>query len=97
MKKWLAAGIIAVLVLAGVLTFTFQRTIGERIFANVAAQRIVSNDLTFGDGLHLVLCGTGSPLQPASRTATTQAIDAALPRRMKRESDWPRRNTDPAS
>ncbi|EAQ29661.1 metallo-beta-lactamase family protein [Erythrobacter sp. NAP1] len=69
-------GTLAVLVAAGVLVWTMQRQIGEQVFASVAAQRIVSNNLRFDDGLHLVLCGTGSPLPNPDRAGPCNLVVA---------------------
>lgn len=76
MKRTIALGLIGLLIVAVALIFAFQRTIGDRVFATVAAQRIVNNDLSFNDGLHLVLCGTGSPLPNPDRAGPCNLVIA---------------------
>ncbi len=60
----------AVLALVGVAAaYLFQAQLGMRLFERGAAQRMnVDNLAALGDGLHLGLCGTGSPM-PNLRSA----------------------------
>lgn len=76
MKKYVVLALILLVLTGAGLTFAFQREIGERIFAGVAAQRMTDNRLVFGDGLHLVLCGTGSPLPNLDRAGPCNLVVA---------------------
>jgi ribonuclease Z len=55
---------VAVLALVGVVAiYLFQARIGLGLFERGAAQRMAIDNLaTLGDGLHVGLCGTGSPM-----------------------------------
>ncbi|MDY7097584.1 MAG: MBL fold metallo-hydrolase [Pseudomonadota bacterium] len=75
-KRTVVFTLLGLSVIAIGIAWTFQRHIGEAIFANVAAQRIVSNNLAFDDGLHLLLCGTGSPLPNPDRAGPCNLIVA---------------------
>ena len=61
----------------GIGTKTFQAEIGTAIFKRAATQR-VGKDITLGlpDGLHVALCGTGSPLPNPDRAGACTAIIA---------------------
>lgn len=74
--KRITLGLVAVLVLLGGLAFAFQRPIGERLFAQAVESRMVGNALDLGDGLHLLLCGTGSPLPNADRAGPCNVVVA---------------------
>jgi ribonuclease Z len=76
MKKWIALGLLAILLAGTALAWMFQRSIGEQVFARAAAQRIATNDLMFEDGLHLALCGTGSPLPNPDRAGPCNLVVA---------------------
>ena len=62
---------------AGIGIKTFQAEIGTTIFKRAATQR-VGKDITLGlpDGLHVALCGTGSPLPNPDRAGACTAIIA---------------------
>ncbi|QUL39123.1 MBL fold metallo-hydrolase [Erythrobacter sp. JK5] len=75
-KRRIAFALIGVALIAGALVLAFQRTIGERVFASAVAQRLAQNDLQFGPGLHLVLCGTGSPLPNPDRAGPCNLVVA---------------------
>lgn len=74
-RKLLVAALVlfAVIVAAGVV---FQRSLGERLFARAAASRIADGGLQLADGLHLVLCGTGSPLPNPARAGPCNVVIA---------------------
>lgn len=76
MVKKLGWAALALLVLALIFGMLFQKTLGERLFANVAASRLASNTMQLEDGLHVVLCGTGSPLPNASRAGPCNLVIA---------------------
>lgn len=70
-----AALVLGVLLLAGV--WLFQRQFGVLLFDRTAAQR-VGRDVTAGlpDGLHVLLCGTGSPLPDPTRAGPCTVVIA---------------------
>ena len=76
MKRGIILTLVGAVLIAGVLAFVFQRSIGERVFATAAAQRLAQNDLEFGPGLHLVRCGTGSPLPNLDRAGPCNLVVA---------------------
>lgn len=74
MKK-LGIGLSVLLLLAVGAGILFQEQIGERIFARAvetAVGRDVIGDLP--DGMHVVLCGTGSPLPDPTRAGPCSAV-----------------------
>ncbi|SIN61157.1 ribonuclease Z [Parasphingorhabdus marina DSM 22363] len=76
MRK-LLTGLILILVLAGSAGWIFQKQIGERLFAR-AVEQAFARDLigNLPDGLHVVLCGSGSPLSDPSRAGPCTAVIA---------------------
>ena len=76
MKRKLLLGVLALLVLGAGAVALFQRQIGERLFAQAAASRIASGGLALDDGLHLILCGTGSPLPNPDRAGPCNVVVA---------------------
>lgn len=76
MNRKLLWSVLVLLVLAAGTMLLFQRQIGERLFAQAAANRIDSGSLQLTDGLHLVLCGTGSPLPNPDRAGPCNLIIA---------------------
>lgn len=66
-KRTLLLGALALMVIAFALVAAFQRPIGERVFASAIDARLGGNALELEDGLHLLLCGTGSPLPNPDR------------------------------
>jgi ribonuclease Z len=75
MRKILAA--LVLLVFASLLFRHFQPEIGERLFARAAAAN-VDRDARNGlpDGLHVALCGAGSPLSASNRAGPCTAVIA---------------------
>ncbi len=74
-RKLLFAGLaLAVILVAAVMLF--QRQAGERLFARGVTERIAEGRLQLGDGLHLILCGTGSPLPNPARAGPCQVVVA---------------------
>jgi ribonuclease Z len=73
----LALGISALALVAGIGTKVFQRQIGTAMLARVATER-AGRDATVGlpDGLHVVLCGTGSPLPDPTRAGPCTLVIA---------------------
>ncbi|UIP06119.1 MBL fold metallo-hydrolase [Erythrobacter sp. SDW2] len=76
MKRKLLFGVLLLIVAAAGLTVLFQKQIGERLFAQGAASRIDNAGLDLGDGLHLILCGTGSPLPNPDRAGPCNVVVA---------------------
>lgn len=76
MKRLIAILVIGGLLVSGFLVFAFQRSIGQTIFERVGMERIAGNRMEFDDGLHLVLCGTGSPLPNPDRAGPCNLIVA---------------------
>lgn len=74
--KWLL-GIAAALVVAGVAIKAFQTQIGTALLARVAADR-AGRDATAGlpDGLHVILCGSGSPFPDPTRAGPCTMVIA---------------------
>lgn len=68
--------------IAGLLLITFgavwifgQRWIGERVFERVVEQRAgVDRTAEFADGLHVYVCGSGSPMTDAQRAGPCLAV-----------------------
>ncbi|MEK6541942.1 MAG: MBL fold metallo-hydrolase [Pseudomonadota bacterium] len=77
LRKPLAIGLALCLGIMAFGTWWFQAPLGERIYARAVSQR-VGGDATMGlpDGLHLILCGTGSPLPDTNRAGPCAAIIA---------------------
>ena len=76
MMRKLLLGVLVLMVVAAASVVLFQRQLGERLFAQAAGNRIASGGLQLADGLHLVLCGTGSPLPNPDRAGPCNLIIA---------------------
>ena len=76
MAKRAGIGVLVLLLVALGAAAFFQRQIGEAVFDRAAAARFAGEGLAFGDGLHLLLCGTGSPLPNASRAGPCSVVIA---------------------
>ncbi|MBC7519654.1 MAG: MBL fold metallo-hydrolase [Sandarakinorhabdus sp.] len=70
-------GVSVLALVAGIGAKTFQRQIGTALLARVATER-AGRDATTGlpDGLHVVLCGTGSPLPDPKRAGPCTLVIA---------------------
>lgn len=74
-KVALAMLVLVLILLA--LAFVFQRQIGSAIYARAVQSRAGGDAMAaLPDGLHLYLCGTGSPLPDADRAGPCAAIIA---------------------
>ena len=76
MRRKLGIALVLVAVIGLGLIFGFQRAIGQAIFERVSADRIAGNRMTLDDGLHVILCGTGSPLPNPDRAGPCNVIVA---------------------
>ncbi len=76
MLKKVAIALLVLTVLALGATLLFQRQIGQALFESAAEARAAGDGLVFDDGLHLVLCGTGSPLPNPDRAGPCQVVVA---------------------
>lgn len=70
-------GLIALIVVLGIAANIFQVEIGRAVF-KTAVERTVSRDTlaTLPDGLHVALCGSGSPLPDPGRAGPCTAVIA---------------------
>lgn len=68
---------IAILLLLIAIFFIFQKSIGLTIFDRAVNERVGVNNLSnLADGLHLGLCGTGSPLPDVGRAGPCNVVIA---------------------
>lgn len=76
-RNTLALGIAALALLAGITVKTQQAGIGSSLFQRAVGER-VGRDTTAAlpDGLHIALCGTGSPLPSPSRAGPCNVVIA---------------------
>lgn len=73
----LLLGAVALVAVAGIAIKAFQPQIGTMMLARVAKER-AGRDATIGlpDGLHVILCGSGSPLPDPSRAGPCTMVIA---------------------
>jgi len=76
MTKRIFLIVLAMAIVGGLGISIFQRQIGEQVFANAVADRIAGPGLHLDDGLHLILCGTGSPLPNPDRAGPCNVVIA---------------------
>ena len=75
-KTWLLGFIGLALILAS-LVWAFQREVATALMKRVAHTQVGRNTVAgLPDGLHLALCGTGSPFPDPSRAGPCSAIIA---------------------
>lgn len=75
--RWIliAAGLIAVVLAASY--FLFQRQIGQMLFERAVTQRVAQDPTAdLPDGLHVYMCGTGSPMADHNRAGPCVGIVA---------------------
>lgn len=77
MRAKILIGIAALALVGGIVVKTQQASIGDKVFARAVQDR-VGRDSTAGlpDGLHIALCGTGSPLPNPSRAGPCNVVIA---------------------
>lgn len=75
--KRIAIGLLVVLAIAAAAAFVFQKQIGAFVFER-AAQAVQGRDQLagLGDGLHIGLCGTGSPMTNPQRAGPCNVVVA---------------------
>lgn len=77
MVKKLAIGFGALILLSIAGAFVFQKQIGTMLFERAVAQRLGADKLAgLQDGLHLGLCGTGSPMPNLDRAGPCNVVIA---------------------
>ena len=77
MVKKALIGLLALAALLAVLVWVFQRQVGIQLLKQVAQANVGRNIIpTLPDGLHVALCGTGSPFPDPSRAGPCTAIIA---------------------
>jgi ribonuclease Z len=70
-------GLMGVVVLLGAAAWVFQKPIATRVLEQVARKNVGRNIIPdLPDGLHLALCGTGSPFPDPTRAGPCSAIIA---------------------
>ena len=70
-------GIVGLVALLVALAFVFQAQIGAWLFQRTADQLVGRNNLpTLSDGLHVGLCGTGSPMPNVARAGPCNFVIA---------------------
>ncbi len=68
MLRNLAFGLIGLIAVLALATFAFQARIGEMLFQRAVEQNTARDSLaSLPDGLHIGLCGTGSPMPNPDR------------------------------
>ncbi|MDB5704526.1 MAG: fold metallo-hydrolase [Sphingomonas bacterium] len=73
----IALGVMAVIAIALVCVKLFQRQIGTALLARAVADRVGRDSTaTLPDGLHVALCGTGSPLPDPTRAGPCNVVIA---------------------
>lgn len=75
--KWFGLGLLLLAVLVGSAAFLFQQQIGQ-VLIQRAAQHAADRDVlvSLDDGLHVGLCGTGSPMPNPQRAGPCNVIIA---------------------
>lgn len=75
--KRVGLGLLVVLVVGVAALFVFRKPIGNALFERAVAQAVGVDRLgDFGDGLHLALCGTGSPMPNLERAGPCNVVIA---------------------
>ena len=77
MVKRILLGLVALSLLVAALAWIFQREVGTRLLQRIAHKQVGRNIVPeLPDGLHLALCGTGSPFPDASRAGPCSVVIA---------------------
>lgn len=76
-KRYLAIGAAALISAAAIGYFVFQRQIGEAMFRQAVAENVGRDrSVELPDGLHIFMCGSGSPLPDPSRAGPCVGVIA---------------------
>ena len=76
MKRF-ALGLLGVILFAGAISYAFRAPLTLRLMANVVASNLETDLLReLPDGLHVALCGAGSPLPDPQRSGPCTAVIA---------------------
>jgi ribonuclease Z len=75
--KRIGLGLLVLVVIVLAVGFVFQRPIGEAVYQR-AVQEVPGRDLlaSLGDGIHVGLCGTGSPMTNPNRAGPCNVVVA---------------------
>lgn len=77
MGKKIGISLAALLAVAVLVILLFQKQVGMAVFERVVATRVgVDNSASLPDGLHVGLCGTGSPLPNPDRAGPCNVVIA---------------------
>ena len=75
--KRILLGLLALGLLLAALAWAFQREVGTLLLQRIARQNVGRNIVPdLPDGLHLALCGTGSPFPDPSRAGPCSVVIA---------------------
>ena len=78
--RFIKLALVALIALAGVvgaIGYVFRAEVGEAVFARAVSQNAGRNSIeALPDGLHVALCGTGSPLPDPTRMGPCTAVIA---------------------
>ena len=76
-RRKILIGIASAALLGGIVIKTQQASIGAKIFERAVSQRVgLDSTASLPDGLHIALCGTGSPLPNPSRAGPCNVVIA---------------------
>ena len=75
--KRIGIGVLVIVAMVAAGAFVFQRPAGQFVFERAVRQMVGQDQLTsLGDGLHLGLCGTGSPMTNPQRAGPCNVVVA---------------------
>ncbi|GLR25070.1 MBL fold metallo-hydrolase [Limnobacter litoralis] len=74
-KKWVG-GIIATVILVSAGLYAARIPIAMSVAEKIAMRRLTSSDINLPDGLHVGLCGTGSPMPDPDRSGPCTVVIA---------------------
>ena len=76
-KRYLALGLVALIAIGAAGLFLFQRQIGEALFRQAVAENVGRDrSAELPDGLHVFMCGSGSPLPDPTRAGPCVGVIA---------------------
>ena len=75
--KRIALGIVGILILVAAIAYAFRERITLRMMERVVMQNLEGGLMAkLPDGLHVALCGAGSPLPDPERSGVMPAVSA---------------------